>query len=453
MAELEKSGIPTVCYSSPIFAADHKASARAHGVPAMPQAIIPFPLTNAPPDKIREAVAQIIDQTIAGLTQQPDEREAAQARAKPAETITFSGEDLLECVARFNEEFLGQEWGDGLPLVPPTPKAVERMLKGTNRHPGDIVVPAMPPGNGIATVEKIAINAVMAGCRPEYFPVVLAAAEAYEGLGHIAYIQSVSTGPAFPAVLINGPIREKLGFNSGCCALGPGKFSFPNIVVGRSLSLIKINIGQNQPRRLDMDTIGTANKFSFCVAENEEAADWKPYHVERGFDKDVSTVTVMYLYPGPELQDWVNHVPEKILDSWCTLTSGYSAGASIGRWLFGGRTDPKTGRKVKEVHLILVAPEHAQALSQNGWPKDRVRAYLHEKSRIPFKRLVNHRSAEMVKQGGPENAWLYDYPDLPVPISPSPDCFMPFTVGGEVGRSQFYFGAGEPSIRPIEGYQ
>ena len=123
----------------------------------------------------------------------------------------------------------------------------------------------------------------------------------------------MSTGPHAPLILVNGPIAKELGINSGRCTLGPGAQSYPNVVIGRALRLIYMNVGQAYPGLMDMDTIGSANKFSLCAAENEEANPWEPFHVEKGFDRDQSTVTVQTVYGQTDVLDFANTTPERIL--------------------------------------------------------------------------------------------------------------------------------------------
>ncbi|MBI2908357.1 MAG: hypothetical protein HYX92_11975 [Chloroflexi bacterium] len=174
-----------------------------------------------------------------------------------------------------------QGWTDGLPVVVPTPDRVEAMLAGTRRRPEDLIG-LIPPAMGKATVEKMAINAVMAGCLPSYLPVVIAALEAMVAPEFVLARVQATTNPVAPLAVVNGPIRQKLDINCGHNALGQGRQS--NATIGRAIRLILSNIGGAIPGVTDMATLGQPAKYTFCLGENEEAlpTTWPPLHVEKG---------------------------------------------------------------------------------------------------------------------------------------------------------------------------
>src|SRR3990170_6605165 len=234
MVGMERAGLPTVSFPAAGFVKDARRSAQAFGLTALPIAVVPLPLTNQTPEEIRRAVEGCIDQVIQGLTESPATIVEAPAAGPVAERLTIEGADTLDALDRMNGLFLERGWSDAFPLVPPTPDRVDRMLGGTRRA-RDEVVAVLEPGFGVGTVEKIAINAVMAGCRPEHLPVLLAAVEAVADPRFLLIIAAMSTGPHAPLILVNGPIVRQLGINSGGCALGPGAPSFPNVVIGRAL--------------------------------------------------------------------------------------------------------------------------------------------------------------------------------------------------------------------------
>ena len=189
-----------------------------------------------------------------------------------------------------NRFYMARRWGDGLIIAPPTQEAVERMLRHTRRAPGDVVA-TIAPGMGAATVEYIAIQALMAGCHPEYLPVLIAAAEAVAtSQFHLQAIQA-TTNPAAVWLIVNGPAARQLGVNSGAGCLGPG--SWANATLGRALRLILQNIGGALPGEMDKATQGQPAKYTFCCAENEAASPWDALHVERGLAVDASAVTVV----------------------------------------------------------------------------------------------------------------------------------------------------------------
>ncbi|MFC1934607.1 hypothetical protein ACFLXX_05645, partial [Chloroflexota bacterium] len=199
---------------------------------------------------------------------------------------------------------------DGLPIVPPTEEAVERMLDGTSHDPAEVVA-TIPAMGGEATVEKIAINAVMAGCLPEYLPVIIAAVSMMgeERLG--LYGMQPTTGPHAPLLIVNGPIAKELDINSKSGAFGPGWRS--NATIGRAIRLILMNIGGAFPGKTDMATQGQSCKYTFCVAENEEESPWEPLHVERGFDTLTSTVTLVCTENAHNINDHPAITAEDIL--------------------------------------------------------------------------------------------------------------------------------------------
>lgn len=192
-------------------------------------------------------------------------------------------------VAAVNELFYKRGWTDGLPIVPPTIGKVEEMLRYTDR-PRYEVVGELDPLKGQATVEKIAVNAVMAGCRPEYLPIVIAAVEAIaEPDFNLRGVQTTDENVT-PLLIINGPIARQLDVNSGFGALGPGWQA--NATIGRAIRLIMNNIGGGWPWAVSLAGIGQPGRYTLCLAENEQQNPWEPLHVELGYDKDVSVVTV-----------------------------------------------------------------------------------------------------------------------------------------------------------------
>ena len=215
--------------------------------------------------------------------------------------------DDFEAVQRL---YVDRGWSDGLPVAPPTPQRVEAMLAATNLD-SDHVVAEIPPIWGAATVEKLAINAVMAGCLPEYLPVLIAAVEAIADPVFNLYAIQATTHPCAPLLIINGPIREALGMNYSSGSFGPGWRA--NATIGRAMRLVLLNVGGGYPGVGDMSTQGAPSKFSYCVAENEEENPWEPLHVERGFRPDQSAVTVMAGEPPHNINDHSGRSADDIL--------------------------------------------------------------------------------------------------------------------------------------------
>ena len=200
------------------------------------------------------------------------------------------------------------------------------MLAGTCRSP-DEGITILEPALGVATVEKVAINAVMAGCRPEHLPVVLAAVEAAAAPEFALRFVAMSTGPHNPLIVVNGPIAARLGMNHGRGALGPGRASAVNTVLGRAMRLVMMNVGYAYVGKFDLDTIGTPRKYSMCLAENEAANPWEPLHVERGLRADESAVTVFSVESEIECADMANFTPEGVLRTYAGAASTPGAAA------------------------------------------------------------------------------------------------------------------------------
>ena len=451
MVQLEKAGIPTVSLTARHFERDARTSGAIAGLGAIPLAIVEETFTSHSSEQIQSMVNGAMDDIVKSLTTAP--MEVTTKAAQHVEREKFDGDDLIDCVGNFNRAAIERGWSDGFPLIAPTPQAIERMLAGCPLAPNTVIADALYPGLGIATLEKIAINGVMAGCRPEHLAVLVALVRAYVGTGAMGKTQAMSTGPNAPLVMISGPIIERLGFNNSTCAAGPASESYVNTVIGRALRLILMNIGQAYAGKMDMDTIGTPNKYSFCLAENAGKSHWKPWNVEHGFPAETSTLSIALVYPGPDVLDWTATTPEGFLDTLTSLTAHYTGTASIGRWLYGGRAEPESGRKILERNIILLAPEHARIMKEHNWSRADVGKYLYRNSRMTFKDLYSPMARdrdEALAKAYPEMMWLLDAPETLIPTAERPECYECFVVGGEAGRSQYYFGGSEVSTVAID---
>lgn len=397
-------------------------------------------------------IDQQIDGIVRGLLDPVSEDAPAQRTDGVAGSLTVSGDDFLSTVEAVNSLYLDKGWGDGFPVVPPTPEAVERMLGGTRRDPQD-VVSIMEPGFGIATVEKLAINAVMAGCRPKHLPVLIAAVEALADPDCILREMQVSTVPEAPLILVNGPIAKRLGINAGTAAMGPGAINYANTVIGRSLRLSLMNIGDCYPGEADINTMGLPTKYSMCIAENEDASPWTPHHVDAGFSPEDSAVTVVAVSGAASIVDVSSTVPETILDGAASALH-FTGSAPMGDWLTGGKINPAINKKVLAQHTLLVAPDHARIIAQAGWDKADVRNYLHREARLPFKTMYGDGNIKRDKQGNwydrPDLQWLENYPDVEVPIAASPDSFIVAVAGGLGNVSEFFWGIYGSATKAIE---
>ena len=271
-------------------------------------------------------------------------------------------------------------WSDGLPVVPPTDVRVMRMLQGTTRKPGE-VLGLIPPNLAECTVEKAAINAVMAGCKPEYMPVVLAAIEA--ALEPIFTLHGVLATTYFsgPIIIVNGPVVKRIGMNSGLNALGQGNRA--NATIGRALQLIVRNVGGGRPGEADRATLGNPGKYTFCFAEDESDAGWEPLSVSRGFARGQSTVT---LFQGEGVQGFVDQKSRSPEDLARSLAMGLCA---IGH--------PKLAQMQRAI--LVLSPEHYAIFAEGGWDRKRIEAAVLAATNRPGKDLI--AGAQGVGEGLP----------------------------------------------------
>ena len=294
-------------------------------------------------------------------------------------------------------------WTDGLPVVPPTEDKVLQFLEFTGRRASDVI--GVEPVRGrVITVEKVAINAVMAGCRPEYMPVVVAAVECMVQPEYCLHGSSASTGGSAPLLVISGPVRHRLGFASGHNVFGPGPDRRANATVGRAIRLLLINVLENHPGILDRSTLGHPGKYSYCIAEDEENSPWEPLHVERGFPRDASTVAV-FAALGPVQIDTVGAGnPEKVLSAASDTILGL-------------------GRGHGEI-LLLVSPEHGGFFKAAGWDKTRAREFVFQKARRTAEEWAGVSRAETPAPGTEKEM---------VPACLSPDSLVLLAAGGSGG--------------------
>jgi hypothetical protein len=312
------------------------------------------------------------------------------------------------------EWFFERGLTDGLPVVPPTRERVERMLAGTRRRP-DEVLGEVPPNYGRATVEKVAVNAVMAGCRPEYLPVVIAAVEC--ACDPVFNLHGVSTTTHFaaPLIIVNGPVRRRIGLNCGAGVFGPGWRA--NATIGRALHLLMVHVGGARPGEIAMSTFGHPGRFTYCIGEYEEVSPWPPYHVERGFAPETSTVTL-----------FAGEAPHGISDH-ASRTARALAG-SLG-WSMVGLWNSKHFPLFAPT-LLVVGPEHAQTFAADGWSKADLRRELYERIRRPYRDLLpdpeHGEGTNLRYTATPPSA------DALIPKFPSPDELHIVVAGGTAGR-------------------
>jgi len=271
-------------------------------------------------------------------------------------------------------------WSDGLPVVPPTDERILRMLSGTDRKP-DEVIGNIPPNLAPCTVEKVAINAVMAGCKPEYMPVVLGVLEAALDPLFVLHGLLCTTHFSGPLVIINGPIARQIGMNSGVNALGQGNRA--NATIGRALQLIVRNVGGGIPGAIDRATLGNPGKYTFCFAEDESDPDWEPLAQARGIAKGKNAVTLFHGEGVHGFIDQKSRTPEELTRS---LAMGLF-GVGHPKLCYAGDA------------VLVLTPEHYKIFKDGGWNRRRIEDELYQALKRPGRDLV--QGAQGVPEGLP----------------------------------------------------
>jgi hypothetical protein len=258
------------------------------------------------------------------------------------------------------EDYYERGWTDGLPVVPPTPEKVEAFLDAAGLAPGD-VLGEVPTREVVVSAEQVAINAIMAGCRPDYMPVVAAAVRAHLHEKGNCHSTTGTLSGASQAVIVNGPIRKQIDLECGLGCFGPGFRA--NATIGRALRLVIRNVCRAIPGVLDRASFSNAQRFSFCFGEDEECNDWQPLSVDRGFEPGDSTVTVHSVMTLVSAIDFTSRTPEALCDS--LLAKILANHVATDRWLGDGNN-----------LVMVVGPEHRRFFDVAGWSKDDIRSYL-----------------------------------------------------------------------------
>ena len=289
--------------------------------------------------------------------------------AEPASRITLKdNEDALE--------YCRENFGDALPVVPPTVERVEAMLNACDLTPQS-VVGRIPPIYGEATVEKIAANAVMAGCPPEMMRVLIPLVRAICDENFNTHGVQATTHFAAPLIVVNGPVRKELGFWSRQNVFS--NVARANSTLGRALQLILLNIGGARPDGIDMSALGNPGKFSFCIAENEEDNPWEPFHVDRGFSRDQSALTLFAAEPPRGVSEHTAQKGETLLRAICQVL------ATV--WSYRNCMNHEA--------IVVLCPEHAKTLYRDNFThKQQVRNFLFENTGVPVRYYAENDNGE-----------------------------------------------------------
>jgi hypothetical protein len=331
--------------------------------------------------------------------------------------VPLQAETAEQLLARAYEHAYEQGWTDGLPIIPATPAAVQRFVAASGRA-ADELIGLMPPRKGRATVEAIAVNAVMAGCRPDYMPVILAAVEGMLDPSYPLEFMQVTTNPMTPFLLVNGPVRSRLDINCGTGCLGPGWRA--NATIGRAIRLIMNNVGGALPGVYSKVSFGSPLRYSYICGENEEENPWAPFHVDRGFRRDESTVTVFKASNFCNISGGEGVGPEEILRQIATnMPPMYGGGDGV---------------------LLLLGVNHARSLHEAGLAKRDIQVRLWEMARLPVAYFAEAFAAteRAAGRGDSETVWRARSPEE-----------IYIAVAGGPGPQDVYIGAGMPQTRKV----
>ena len=320
------------------------------------------------------------------------------------------------------EFFLEKPWSDGLPVVTPTDERISRMLSATTRNPEEIIGP-IPPAMEIATVASVATHAVMAGCKPEYLPVVLGATELMlQTEFNVNGVQGTMHGVA-PMMIVNGPYAVEIGIHGGSGCLGPGFRA--NASIGRAIRLILMNIGAGLPGISSMTVFGMPSRFTYCLTENSEDNPWESLSVSKGYSANENVLTMAMVESPRFCWDDVSDEPERLIRGIAdTMTA-------MGSWNMHARSDM----------VVAMSPQHAEICEKSGWTRDEVHTRLIE---------VAGRTVSNLKLGG---NWRRERAlALPVPIDPDDsECFVP-TIKDRVDLQLIVAGGWGPCTAVCHGW-
>ncbi len=397
-------------------------------------------------DLAEKHFGQVVDALIRPLTQEEaNPKPVVKDKIPLSFKVSADNYDMaLDAVSQF---FTKNQMGDGLPVIPPTQRAVDWMLTGTSRRP-DEVIGTLPPRKGTATVKKIAINAVMAGARPEYLPVIIAAVEGLADPQFDGTWWRMSTSSSFPAIVVSGPIGDELHMNSGMGILGYGFRA--NAAIGRAVQLVTLNMGQTWPDVNDMAAIGRMNSYTFWTFAEDPQSPWESYAVEKGNKPDESVVLTavvpagrISVIGGGAVAPWTE---QGILDGIIQQISNVRGTSVI--WT--------------AVWTVVMHPECARRLHQKGMSKKDVQKYLWEESRVPYEK-IDRSTLKAINESLDAGEFLSEVvplfrqslkPGGKVPVVQTPDHIDIIVAGGTAGYTWLFGGPGpnpHHSVKKVVG--
>ncbi|MBI3939179.1 MAG: hypothetical protein HY323_19585 [Betaproteobacteria bacterium] len=331
--------------------------------------------------------------------------------------VHHEADSPVQLLTRVYDHAYNHGWTDGLPIIPATPELAQKFIAASGRA-ADTLISVLPPRKGHATVGVIAVNAIMAGCRPEYMPVIIAAVEGLSDPAFPLELMQVTTNPMTPFLLVNGPVRKKLDINCGTGCLGPGWRA--NATIGRAIRLILNNVGGALPGVYSKASFASPLRYSYICGENEEENPWTPFHVDRGVKREDSTVTVFKASNFCNISGGEGVGPEEILRQIATNMPP----------MYGGRDGA----------LLLLGVNHAWSLHKTGLTKRDIQQRLWELARLPASHFAESFAAResAAGRGDAETVWRARSPDQ-----------IYIAVAGGPGPQDVYIAAEAPQTRVI----
>ncbi|MBN2240847.1 MAG: hypothetical protein JW712_13830 [Dehalococcoidales bacterium] len=442
-------GVPGVFIACDTFREAAKSAAEDNAMPNVRYRIVSsaeFYRLRASIEDVTPVAEGVIDQLIDALTSPLSDEEKAAPEKKESEEskpVFVAAESYEMAAEEFNRIFLDNQWGDGLPMVPPTRERVEWMLSGTTRSPQEMIG-KVAPKMGMATVEKIAINAVMAGAKPEYLPVILGIMEALTDENFDDRHVLLSAGSFLLLIVVSGPVAKEIGMEAGIGFMGHGWR--PNNTIGRAVRLSTLNIGHIWPALNDMGLIGRISAHTFfTLAENAEMSRWAPYHTRCGFEAEDSCVTVASIHGTGPTQNFYGGMigtwnADDILDNISQSISRRDRNM-FPEWGNRGVGPVPGSGQGSQNHFVILFPELVSEYSKKGFDQAKLQEEIFERSRVPFEELrpQDIKGLEMALENGVIPAERIDFfksvlkPGGKVPITMSPENIHLFVCGGAPG--------------------
>jgi hypothetical protein len=419
---IEGKGKPTATYVFEHFHNDAMSAASSKGMPVI--RVVPETIVSESTvvEDIEAAIKAVFNNVVAVLTKPLTDEEKSPKRHEPENPphIVFKG-----TLAEVNQFFYQRGWTDGLPIIPPTEEAVAEMMTGTD-FPADYLVEKLEPRLGKATIEKIAINAVMAGCLPTYMPLLIAGVHALSS-NPVCGMMAASTGSFAPFWIINGPIAKDINVRSTYGATSPGDIA--NASIGRAMGLITKNIRGIRKQVEDMGVLGNPGKYSWVAAENEENSPWEPLHVERGFKKEDSTVSLMF--------------PQSFQQMMPFGTDAKGLLATV----VGSIVPARMG-----MFAVLLTPTNAGSLAKGGWSKKQVKEYIMKNAIVPdgYYQRLGLDDSKPFDRGNVVTSTAANKSAILVPSQRDPDPVQIFVFGGFGSWMGFMQGGPNPITKKVE---